>query len=209
LLLFRGRIDPSHFQTGPGEVSRRVVAADAARFALYEYLDRRRGEVVRLAPAGEYLAVCDAQAPVLAALQSAAAPCPTAPRDSQLRDLLGIVDRRQQLWLAVSMEQLRPVPRLDSRALEMILRPILQYADAIWGGLTLADDVRAEFVFQARDEAAARNLEELVRSSCEVAQGAPLLPGVDRALLPLFRLAGSGEVSRNGTAVRLTCRLKE
>jgi hypothetical protein len=209
LVVFRGRFDSCRFQTGPGELSRRVVALDGGRFALYEYQDRRRGEVVTLAPAGEYLAVCDAQSSVLAALRNASVVGPTAPLDARLRDLLGKVDRRQQFWLAVSMEKLRPVPRLDSKALELILRPILQYADGIWGGLNLAEDVRAEFVFQARDEAAARNLEDLLRSSCDVAQGAHLLPGVDKALLPLFRLAGSGEVNRDGTAVRLTCRLAE
>jgi hypothetical protein len=209
LVIFRGRFDLSRFQTGPGELSRRVVSADGGRFALYEYQDRRRGEIVTVAPAGDYLAVCDAQAPVLTALRNIAASGPTASLDNRLSELLEKVDRRQQFWLAVAMEKLRPVPRLDSKALELILRPILQHADGIWGGLTAAEDVRAEFVFQARDEAAARNLEELLRSSCEVAQGAHLLPGVDEAALPLFRLAGSGEVSRDGTAVRLKCRLAD
>jgi hypothetical protein len=209
LVILRGRYDPYRFQTGPGELARRVVEAAGDRFTLFEYQDRRRGETMALAPAGESLLVCDARAPVLAALRHAVAPGPTASRDGRLGDLLSQVDRRQPLWLAVSMEKLRPVPRLESKGLELILRPVFQYADRVRGGLTLANDVRAEFVFQARDEAAARTLEELLRSSCDVVQGAHLLPGVDQALLPLFQFAGSGEVSREGAAVRLRCRMAE
>jgi hypothetical protein len=209
LVILRGRFDPSCFQTGAGELSRCLVDAVGSRFALFEYHDRWRGEIVALAPAGEYLVVCDARAPVLAALRHAAAPSPTASLDRRLSRLLEKVDRRHTFWLAVSLEQLRPVPKLNNKALELILRPILQYADSIEGGLTLADEMRAEFVFQTRNEVVAQNLEELLRSSCDVAQGVPLLSGVDPALRPLFQLAGSGEVTREGTALRLRCRLAE
>lgn len=207
LFLLRGRFDPSRFQTGPGQLSRRVVDQHGSRFVLFEYADRQRRETVTLALAGETLVASDSPAAVLAALRHAATPGPTPPLDSRLRGLLDQVDRRQHLWLAVSMAELRPVPKLMNKGLELVLRPVFQYAEEIQGGLTCAQDVRAEFVFRARDEAEAQKLEELLRSSCEVAQGVYLLPGVDRSLLPLFQLAGSGEVTRDGAAVRLTCRV--
>ncbi len=209
LFLLHGHFDLSRFQTGPGKLTQQTVTSNVGRFTYYEHPDRRRGEVVKLALVGDYLVVCDAQAPVLAALRQAVMASPTAPLDSPFRDLLSKVDRQQPLWFAVSMEKLRPVPRLDSMALELILRPIFQYADGIWGGLKLGEEVRAEVHFQTRNETTARTLEELLRSSCDAAQGVHLLPGVDRELLPLFRLVGSGVVSREGTIVRLTCRLEE
>ncbi len=209
LVILHGRFDPSLFQTDPDKLTRRVVDQEGSRSVLFEYQDRQRGEIVKLATAGDYLIACDSRSPVLAALRHAATPGPMVPMDNRLRELLDKVDRRQQVWLAVSMEKLRPVPRLDNKVLQMILHPVLQYADAIQGGITCDEDVRADFTFQTRDEADAKQLEVLLRSSCEVAQGIPLLPGVDKTLLPLFKLAGTGEVAREGSVVRMKCRMGE
>jgi hypothetical protein len=40
-----------------------------------------------------------------------------------------------------------------------------------------------------------------------IAQGASLLPGADKYLLHLFQLLGAGEMTRDGAAVTLHCRL--
>jgi hypothetical protein len=206
LLLLHGRFDPARFHVGAGEL-KPVVAGNGERFRLYEYEDRRLGEAMTLAVAGDWLVACEARKPVLAALSYAMTPSKTTLRDGRLREMLARVDRQQPLWLAVSFDHLKPLPRLKNKGLELILRPILQLTDGMEGGFNLADDVRADLQFQAHDEQTARQLEELLQSSCEVARGAHLLPGVDPSLAPLFKLVGTGETSRDGATVRLRCRL--
>jgi hypothetical protein len=204
LLLARGRPDPGRFQVGPGKLEPGVVE----RHRVYDYKDPEAGPV-RLAAVGDTLVVCANPARVADALAYAASPRPTPPADAVLRGLLGRVDRGQAVWLAASLERLGPVGRLENRAVELLVRPVLTHARGIEGGLDVGEDLGAAFTFGARDEAGARQLEEALQSVILLAQGAPLLLRGDRELLPVFALLAAGQARREGDTVTLRCRLRE
>jgi hypothetical protein len=203
LVLLRGRFDAGRFRVGPGKLQ----SATEGRFRFYQKTDPRTRQTANLAQAGETLVVSDSKPRFLAALSHAADAGPVRLQDDRLRELLRQVDQRQCLWLAVSFDKLGPIPRVNNFALELVARPILVHAESVYGGVTCDDDVRAEFVFTARGDADAADLETAIKSSCQVAQGAYLLPGVEREMLPLLRLVGTGATSRDGRTVVLRCRL--
>jgi hypothetical protein len=203
LLLLRGRFDPGRFQVGPGKL--REGSDGPFRF---DELPGPKGRVTHLARVGGFLAVCDSRPRFLAALTYAADRRPIRLQDRRLGELLAEVDRGQGVWLAVSLGKLGPIPRLTNRGLELVLRPLLSHAEGVQGGLSCGDDeVRAAFFFRARTEADAADLETALQSSCQLAQGARVLPGIDRELLPLLDLFGTGVVRRDGAAVEVRCRL--
>ena len=117
------------------------------------------------------------------------------------------MDASQSVWLAVSFDKLGPVPRLADLGLETVLRPILRHAESVRGGVAFGDDVRGQFVFRARTDADARELEQDLNASCTVAQGAYFLPGLDPSLLPALEFMGTGTTVRDGRDITLSCRL--
>jgi hypothetical protein len=206
----KGRFDPARFQVGPNKLQPRVVD----RFRVFE--SSSQGRTTTVAQAGDYLVACDSQAHVLDALNHAADGKKSEPADAALRDLLAAVDKKQSVWLAVSLTKLGRVPTLHSAAAETVLRPVFNHAQAAQGGFTFGDDLQAQFTLRARDEAAATELEQSLKSRTDVARD--LAGGFKAAnalglfsgesdLLPVLRLVGAGEVSREGTTVRLRCRL--
>jgi hypothetical protein len=203
LWVARGRFDPARFQTGPGKLGAKVEAG----FRVYESHGPQPGRLTTLALAGDTLVASDDRGRLLAALGYAAGLRKAAPVDPTLKKLVRAVDRDQGLWLAVSFDKLGHVSRLPSLGVDLMVRPILSYARTARGGLRFGADVRADFLARARDGAAARDLETGLRSVCETAAGVSLLPGIEPDLVPLFRLLATGQVTRDGTAVRLQCRL--
>ncbi len=199
LVLLRGRFDPARFAVGPGKLHQ----TSDGRFSFFEL----PGRPTALALVGDYLVVCDSRPRFLAALNYAAAPRPAALEDARLAGLLRQVDRKQSVWLAVSVDQLGPVPRLTDFGLETVLRPVLRHAESVSGGVTTADDVRGDFVFRAHTDADAKELDQDLIASCTVAQGAYLLPGLDPSLLPLLEFMGTGATARDDRDVTLRCRL--
>jgi hypothetical protein len=201
LWLARGRFDPGRFQVGPGRLQ-----APARGQRVYRYADPDAGTTL-LAPVGDTLAVSTEPRRLADALDYAAHPHPVALRDPSLRALLDKVDRGQAVWLAASLDRLGPTDRLENRALELMLRPVLSHARGVEGGVSAGEDLRAAFTFHAADDGDARRLEEVLRNVIVVVQGAPLFLGSDRDLALLLRLVGSGETTREGTVVVLRCRL--
>jgi hypothetical protein len=212
LWVAKGHFDPARFQVGPGKLRPRVVG----RFRVFECADKTKGGTVTLALAGDYLVASDSQPYVLDVLDHAADGKPSGPADDALRDLLRAVDKKQSVWLAVSLAKLGRVPSLHSRAAEIVLRPVFNHARAAQGGINCGDDLQAQFTLQARDEAAAASLERSLKSSAatardladgwQLSQRLGLVKG-ESDLLPVLRLVGAGEVSRDGATVRLRCRL--
>ncbi len=208
----KGRFDPARFQVGPGKLQPRVVG----RFRVFESADPAKGGTTTVAQAGDYLVASDSQPHVLDALNHAADGKKSEPADAGLRDLLKAVDKKQSVWLAVSLTKLGRVPTLHSGAAEVVLRPVFNHAQTAQGGFTFGDDLQAQFTMRARDEAAAGSLEQSLRSSADAArdlargweltQRLGLFQG-ESDLLPVLRLVGAGEVTRDGTTVRLRCRL--
>ena len=208
----KGRFDPARFQVGPGKLQPRVVD----RFRVFEAPDPAKHGTTTVAHAGDYLLACDAQAHVLDALNHAADGKKSEPADDALRDLLKAVDKKQSVWLAVSLTKLGRVPPLHSGAAETLLRPVFNSAQAAQGGFTFGDDLQAQFAMKARDEAATGSLEQSLKSSTDavrdlgagwkVANALGLFSG-ESDLLPVVRLIGAGEVTREGATVRLRCRL--
>jgi hypothetical protein len=199
LWLARGRFSPARFQVGPGKLQPRVERGRR----VYEYTDPDFGPML-LAPVGDTLVVSAARGRVDDALAYAAGHRAAPLRYPALAALLKQVDQKQAVWLAASLEDFGPVGRMEG--MELVLRPVLTHARTVAGSLHAADDLRADFTFQARDADAARLLEDSLKSAILLAQGARLL-GIDRDLLPLLQLMGSGETTRDGTAVTLRCRL--
>jgi hypothetical protein len=212
LWVAKGRFDPGRFQVGPKKLQPRVVG----RFRVFECPDPAKGGTTTVAHAGDYLVACDAQPYVLDALDHAADGKKSEPADGALRDLLRAVDRKQSVWLAVSLSKLGRVPTLHSNAAERVLRPVFNRAQAAQGGFAFGDDLQANYAMQARDEATAAELEQSLKGRIDVAhdlaggwelsQRLGLFKG-ESDLLPVLRLVGAGEVSRDGATVRLRCRL--
>jgi hypothetical protein len=211
LWIAKGRFDPSRFLVGPGKLQPKVVD----RFHVFECADAG-GATATLALAGDYLVASDSQAHVLDALNHAADGKKAEPTDALLREQLQAVDKKQSIWLAVSLPKLGPVPTLHSNAAETILRPVLNKAQAAHGGFTFGNDLEARFAMKARDEAAAGELEQALKGRIDVARdlagtwkvaNALGLFSGESDLLPVIRLVGAGEVTREGATVRLRCRL--
>jgi hypothetical protein len=203
LWLARGRLDRSRFHLGPDKLHKKTLD----HFRVWEYADRQRNQTAVLASVGDALVVSETPSRVLAALHQASHPRALTIRDATLREMLARVDRRQSLWLAASFKRLGPIARIDNRWLEMILRPLFTHAESVHGGLTCAEDVRAELHFQTPTEEKAVQLEMDLKSICGVAAGASLLFSPPSELLPLFRLLGGGQTSREGKTVSLRCQL--
>jgi hypothetical protein len=142
-----------------------------------------------------------------AALDYAGRPEPVTFRRRAFAELLQQADQRQAVWLAVSLGDLGRVARMESRALDLVVRPLLEHTRELVGGLSAGDDLRAAFTFRAHNVEAASRLEVAIRSVVGLAEGAPLILGRDRDLLPLFQLLSTGETTRDATAVSLRCRL--
>jgi hypothetical protein len=116
----------------------------------------------------------------------------------------------------VSLPKLGRVPPLHSTAAETVLRPVFNRAQAAQGGFTFGDDLQAQFAIRARDEAIAGELEQSLKGKTDfardlagtwkVANALGLFSG-ESDLLPVIRLVGAGEVTREGATVRLRCRL--
>ena len=200
LVLLRGR-----FRLDPG----RLHEASDGPYSYYEVggPPPAAAAAAALAPVGDTLAVSESRPRFLAALHYAAAPHPVELQDARLRELLRQVDRDQGAWLAVSFDKLGPVPRLADLGLETVLRPVLRHAESVRGGVAFDEDVHGEFVFHARTDADAKELEQDLNASCTVAQGAYLIPGLDPSLLPLLAFIGTGTTARDGRDVTLRCRL--
>lgn len=210
LWIAKGRFDPARFQVGPGKLQPKVVD----RFHVFERADAS-GATATLAHAGDFLVAGDSQAHVLDALNHAADGKKAEPADALLREQLQAVDRKQSIWLAVSLTKLGRVPTLHSNAAETVLRPVLNQAQAAHGGFTFGNDLEAQFAMKARDEAAA-GLEQALKGRIDVARdlagtwkvaNALGLFSGESDLLPVIRLVGAGEVTREGATVRLRCRL--
>ncbi|HEY7314459.1 MAG TPA: hypothetical protein VH643_34240 [Gemmataceae bacterium] len=203
LWLVRGRFDRSRFQVGPDRLEKKTVE----HFRVWEYPDRQAKRSTLLAPVGDALVVSDTPARVLAALDQASHPRPLAVRDDALGELLTKVERGQTLWLIVSFKHLGHLAEFDSAWMKLVLTPLFKYAESVHGGVTCAEDVRAELHFRAATEENAEKLEADLKSIRDLAPGAALLLGRQRELLPLFRLIGSAQTSRDGKNVSLRCRL--
>lgn len=200
LWLATGRFDTARFDLSPGRL--REVRQRGRR--IYE-LSTRRKETDWVAPVGRTLAVGFGHDRLDDVLKYAQGARGEALRDPILKKLLAGVNRSQAVWLAASYAALGPVGRLDSRAMDLVMRPIFTNAESVSGGVEVGDSLRAAFTFTGNDEDAAQHLEGSLSSIVMLAQGAGLLPGLDRELVPLFQLLGSGEVTRDGADVTLRC----
>lgn len=201
LWLARGRFDSSRFQTGPGKLQAKV--ADGYR--VYEH--RQAGQpVTYLAPAGDFLVISQDRAAVQTALNHAAGKAEAGAPDPALQKLLEKVNRKKSMWLAVAFDKVGRVGELQNLTLDKVLRPVFEHAQAVYGGINCGKDLTADFHMPCRDGAGAQNVEGALNSSIDVAKGAALLSfGSGTDLQPVIALIASGQVSREGTTVRLQC----
>jgi hypothetical protein len=202
LWLVHGRIDPDRFQVGPKQLTPRVEGDKR----VYQFTDPAVGPTL-LAQAGDTLVVSAVPARLTAALADAAEPHAAVVQDPTVREPLEKVDHSRPVWLAVSLRALGDTGRMENRLLEALTGPVLRRSRTVEGGLAVGDDLRADMTFRAADEAAAAQLEKVLRDVVIIAEGAPLLPGADPDLLPLLTLLSTATVSRDGRAVQLHSRL--
>lgn len=202
LWLMSGRLDRTRFQIGPNKLSETTLD----RFRVWEYTDETAKRTTLLAPVGDMLVIGETERRVRAALN----PQAVAVRDARLRQLLTKVDRQQAAWLAVSIESLGPLG--DLKEFSMI-RPLLGHAESVRGGITCAEDVRADFAFGTATDGDAVRLETSLKSICDIAAvpGAALLLGLGRQkeLMPLLRFLAAGNISREEQTIWLRSRLTE
>jgi hypothetical protein len=205
LVLLRGRYDLARFQVGPDKLTEEG-GGPGGRYRVYK--GPQAG--FHLAPVGNTVALCASRPRLERALAHAAGTRPAGPVAAKVASLLGQVDRRQQVWLAVSFARLGGVARLSSRMAERFLRPVFTHAATVEGGLRLDDGVSGALRFRAYDGESAEALADHLGALVVLAQagerfGAGL--GVDRDWLPLFRLLGAAEVQRDGLTVLLRVHL--
>jgi hypothetical protein len=204
LLLARGRFDPGSFRTGPGALQEQS-AGPGGRFVLYRYHSPQTGEMF-FAHAPPFLLLGADRERLLVALSYALRPRPRAPRDGRLRRALAEVDRTQTLWLAVNLRRLGRVPPLPDTALELALRPILNSARLVSGGLTASDDLRAAFRCEAADKASADKVQSTLTDLREIAEVSDVFPGVGQDQRFFLRLLAAGAIRREGLVVTVRCR---
>jgi hypothetical protein len=211
LLLLRGRFDAARFQVAPGRLRELEEETPAGRFRLYEHAEAGGAAPGYFAAAGkEYLIFSESKGQVVAALTQAADPRRTSPRDTGLRLALERLDRRQAVWGAAVLERLRPMPRLEPRVADGVLRPILEQAVRIEGELDVSGELTLRVRLDAADPDAAEALAEKVRDCGKNCQAILLIgtAGKDypREAEPLLHLLAGAEVERVGSSVRLSGR---
>ncbi len=203
LWLARGRFDPSRFQIGPGKLQKKTLD----HFRVWEYAARPSKRVTSLALVGDALVAGETPTRLIVALRQASNPHLIIIRDRTLRELLTKADRRQNVWLVASLRKVGPAARIHNFMLQSILNPLFNQAEGVHGGLTCAEDVRAEFHFRTATEDGAAKLEMELNNIVLLAQGAPVLWSQEKELLPLLRLIAAGQVSREKNTISLRCRL--
>jgi hypothetical protein len=203
LWLMRGRFDRSRAQIGPGKLREQRLEGCRA----WEYADRTTKRTMLLALAGDTLIAGESHKRVMAALRQAQDPHPAAVRDATLRELLTKVDHRQTLWVTASIKSLGPIAGIDNYLLKMVLNPLLQNADSVYGGAKVAEDVRLELAFGTANEERAERLQTDLQSIRDAAPGATLFLGGQKELAPLLRLLGSSKISRENNMIYLQSRL--
>jgi hypothetical protein len=155
------------------------------------------------------LVVSESRGRVQAALKQASHPHALEMRNASLRDLLPKVDRRRTVWVAASLKGFGPTSGIEDYWLRLLLRPLMSHTESVYGGISCAEDVRADLLFRAATEAAAERLGMSLQNIRDLAgEGASLLVG-QKELLHLLRLLGSGEIHRDGTTILLRCRVAE
>lgn len=203
LWLARGRLDRSRIQIGPDKLQETTVD----HFRVWEYTERRPKRRTWIAPVGDMLVVSETPGRALSALKQASAPRPIAVRDATLRELLTKVDRRQSVWLAASIKSLGSIAGIEDPFLKLVLRPLLEHSESVYGSIACREDVQVELHFRAATAEGAQRLEAVLQSMCEAAPGLGYLLGRQKELLLLLRLLGSGKTHREGNEVLLHCEL--
>jgi hypothetical protein len=202
LLLLQGRFDHTRFDVGPGRLCTETAQSGGRPYRLYRFPE---GEVC--AVAGDTLVLSGSRRRVLAALDHAAAPESPRPPDAALAAALEGVDRGQDVWLAVAVGKLGPLPEPRNRALRGLQKDFLRHTESIRGGAkVVGDDLTGDFFFRGLTEDGAAELETLLRTASDLASGAELWLD-DKQYLPLLKFLGSGTVTRDGKTVRLHCRV--
>ena len=205
LVLMAGEFEAAKFKPTPKGL--RAVNKPGVRYRLYELPDTQFNRTFTLALGDHLLLLCDKPSRVTEALADVAAGRKPALDDATLAELLKKVDRQQAIWLAASVKKLSPIPRLQPALAEAILRPILQNADALYGGIDAGDELQGTLIFLTASEQKATALEQQLRDLVSIV---PLSAALTPAQLqPLLKLLGTGDVSRMENTVTLRCRLPE
>jgi hypothetical protein len=205
-VLARGHFDPARFVIGPNRLEEAPAGVEKS-FRFFNHKDAKTGKATVFAPVGPDLVVSDAsRMPAVVALATGVTKA-HPPEDPLLQALLKEVDRKQSLWLAVSFDKLGQVAHLDNTALEYYLRPLFRSAQTVQGGISYGtDEVRADFVFRAKDDDNAKYLEKYLRDASEAAKVARQTVK-DKDMLPLLQLLGTAQRKRDGRRLEIHCRL--
>ena len=124
--------------------------------------------------------------------------------DAALKALLDTVDRKRAVWVAADLAKLgRPQQLL----FEAQLRPILELARTLSGGIVWGEDLGVAIDFGARDEADAIRLVEHLQGVKKLAAALVLFPGIEEYRKAFLRMFANAEVRRDGKDVTLRSRL--
>ncbi len=111
------------------------------------------------------------------------------------------------MWGAASLGRLRPLTRLQPRLADSAIRPVLEHAVRIEGGVDVSGAVTLNVRLDAADpdeaEALAERAADLTKQ-CWIALEA-FTPGTDypKGAEPLLRLLAGARVERDGSSVTL------
>ena len=211
LVLVAGDFNPAKFKLDPKGLH--PVNKPGDRYRLYEMPGTQLTGPVTLAPGDHKVLMCDKPSRVHAVLDDAATGRMPVVADATLADLFQQVDRKQTIWGVASRKKLEPLPaKLPDATLETFARPILQNADAVYGGITCGDNIQGTLHLQAESNEKAQVLEAYLREQCGAAKASYSLAkllGIQNDYSPLLQFLGTGKVTRDGRTVTLTCQLPE
>lgn len=207
LVIVTGKFDPAKI---------RNLAAEAAKNQADQFKIHKAGDYTLYEikapdlPAPAFAAVADKNTLVIApkqeyavaALDKAAGKKTTALKNKAMGALLQQIDGKQSVWVAVAGSALeKGIPGLD----DPNVKEFLSKLDAVAGGLTVTDDIKAQFVLNAKDVKGAKELSQGVGEG--INQGLviiALLAGQQKELAPLVDVLKGVKVNQRDKSVVIT-----
>jgi hypothetical protein len=212
LLVLSGKFDPVNFKTMPNGLQQ-IKEPPGDRYRLFSLPYPRTNGKLTLTASDRLLLVSDKASRVTDALADGAAGRMPALQDRLLEEILRKkVDRKQSLWGAATLNKPKPPPFPPLEPFGSELNKIVTASDAVYGGLTFADDVQGAMYFQTNSAAKASEVEHSLSH---------LLPAVKAAVspwgklatppqfVPLLELVAACEVTRDDDIVVLRRRLPQ
>lgn len=207
LIIVTGKFDPAKIKTLAAEAAKnqadQVKIHKAGDHTLYEIKIPDQPAPVFAAVADKNtIVVAPKQDYAVAALDKAVGKKTTALKNKAMAPLLQQIDGKQSAWVAVAGSALeKGIPGVD----DPNIKDFLTKLDAVAGGLTVTEDIKAQVVLNAKDVKGAKELQQGVGEGINQALGiVALLAGQQKELAPLVDVLKGVKVAQKEKSVIVT-----